>query len=141
MSTKERLYNARTWLSARRDAVRMHILTPAEELLYFETCLRGEKTVRVKAHTCKVKIAEHDRKVDTDALDLHDLGRLMLNLCRPEELPNSSQRFGGPPSRLPADRRGQEHRALSRCFRVPIAIRRILRPNMLKKKWFLDTGC
>lgn len=71
------------------DAVRMHILTLAEETLYFSTCLRGRKTVRVKAHRRKngVSISEHDRMIDTDARDLHDLGRLMLNQgCRPEEL-------------------------------------------------------
>lgn len=71
------------------DAVRMHILTLAQETLYFDTCLRGRKTVRVKAHRRKngVSIGEHDRTIDTDARDLHDLGRLMLNQgCRPEEL-------------------------------------------------------
>lgn len=71
------------------DAVRMHILTPAEEMLYLQTCLRGRKTVHVKAHRRKghVKIEGHDRTVDTDARSLHDLGRLMLNQgCRPEEL-------------------------------------------------------
>jgi integrase len=71
------------------DAVRMHVLTPAEEMLYFETCLRGQKTVHIKAHKRKggVQIGEHNRTVDTDARDLHDLGRLMLQQgCRPEEL-------------------------------------------------------
>jgi len=71
------------------DAVRMHVLTPAEETLYFTSCLRGQKTVRIKQHKRKggVKIAEHLRKIDTDLRNLHDLGRLMLNQgCRPEEL-------------------------------------------------------
>jgi integrase len=71
------------------DAVRMHILTSAEETLYFETCLRGQKTVRIEAHRRRngISIGAHDRTVDTDARDLHDLGRLMLNQgCRPDEL-------------------------------------------------------
>ncbi len=70
------------------DAVRMHVITPAEEMLYFDTCLRGEKTVHIKAHKRgAIEIAAHRRTVDTDAQDLHDLGRLILNqACRPEEL-------------------------------------------------------
>jgi Site-specific recombinase XerD len=71
------------------DAVRMHIVTPAEEMLYFSACLRGQKVVHIQAHQRKggVEIGEHDRTVDTDLRNLHDLGRLMLNQgCRPEEL-------------------------------------------------------
>lgn len=67
----------------------LHILTSAEETLYFETCLRGKKTVRIKAHRRRngISIGAHDRTVDTDVRDLHDLGRLMLNQgCRPDEL-------------------------------------------------------
>ena len=43
----------------------------------------------IKAHVRKdgVRIREHDRGVDTDPGDLHDLGRLMLNQgCRPDEV-------------------------------------------------------
>lgn len=71
------------------DAVRTHVVTPAEEMLYFEICLRGQKTVPIDAHTRKggVKIAAHDRTADTDVRGQHDLARLMLNqACRPEEL-------------------------------------------------------
>ena len=71
------------------DAVRMHILTSAEETLYFETYLRGKKTVRIKAHRRRngISIGARDFTVDTDVRDLHDLGRLMLNQgCRPDEL-------------------------------------------------------
>jgi integrase len=71
------------------DALRMHILTPTEEASYVAVCLRGQKTVKIKAQKRSngVAIGEHKRTVDTDARDLHDRGRLMLNQgCRPEEL-------------------------------------------------------
>jgi Site-specific recombinase XerD len=71
------------------DAVRMHIVTPGEEMLYFADCLQGQKIVHIKSHQRKsgVVIGAHDRTVDTDLRNLHDLGRLMLNQgCRPEEL-------------------------------------------------------
>ncbi|HOL73937.1 MAG TPA: site-specific integrase [Bryobacteraceae bacterium] len=71
------------------DAVRMHVLTAAEEALYFATCLQGERTVKIKEHKRQgtVTIREHERTVDCNRRDLYDLGRLMLNQgCRPEEL-------------------------------------------------------
>jgi integrase len=57
------------------DAVRMNILSVADEKRYFETCLRMDKTARL--------IASPDQRAYRD---LHDFGRLMIQQgCRPEE--------------------------------------------------------
>jgi integrase len=74
------------------EAVRMHVLTPAEEGPYFQTCLRRIQEAAIKEH-CQVRrgrrvlVAAHKRVRERDYQDLYDLGRLMiLQGPRPAEL-------------------------------------------------------
>ena len=69
------------------DAVRIHVLTAAEEKLYFETCLRPPEkiTVKAKPHTqvrrgkqVAVSAYQYDKLSAREYRDLHDIGRLML---------------------------------------------------------------
>jgi integrase len=81
------------------DAVRIHVLTAAEEIKYFEACLRPPERITGKAkaqtqirHGKRVKLAayEYTKLVDRDYRDLHDIGRLMtLRGPRPEEVRRS----------------------------------------------------
>lgn len=70
------------------DAVRMYVISPPEEMVYFNACLNRQKKIRIKGHFRKGRtyIKPHDRSIENDYRDLHDLGRLMiLQGCRPEE--------------------------------------------------------
>jgi|HubBroStandDraft_1064217.scaffolds.fasta_scaffold98713_2 integrase len=61
------------------DAVRMNVLTPEQERIYFETCLWMDKASRF-APSMNDACAE-------SYSDLYDFGRLMIQQgCRPEEL-------------------------------------------------------
>lgn len=74
------------------EAVRMHVLTPTEEAVYFAACLHRTGTAQIKEHVQRrrgrrVLIAPHKRTTARDYQDLYDLGRLMIQQgCRPEEL-------------------------------------------------------
>jgi site-specific recombinase XerD len=69
------------------DAVRIHVLTRAEEMLYFHTCLRPPEqiTVKSKPHVQtrngkRVQVAAYDytKLAPREYRNLHDVGRLML---------------------------------------------------------------
>ncbi len=69
------------------DAVRIHVLTAAEEKLYFETCLRPPEkiTVKAKPHAqvrrgkrVSVSAYQYDKLTTREYRDLYDVGRLML---------------------------------------------------------------
>jgi integrase len=69
------------------DAVRIHVLTAAEEMVYFDGCLRPPEkiTVKSKPHTQtrngkRVQVAayEYSKLATRDYRDLHDVARLML---------------------------------------------------------------
>jgi integrase len=67
------------------DAVRIHVLSPAEEMLYFEKCLMlASRLEYVREDGKIVKVPEwHKRGYQ----DMYDLGRLMIKQGpRPEEL-------------------------------------------------------
>jgi integrase len=69
------------------EAVRIRVLTPAEEMAYFEACVRPPEkiTVKSKEHVQvrggkRVRVAgyEYSKLATRDYHDLHDLARLML---------------------------------------------------------------
>ena len=69
------------------DAVRMHVLTSAEERTYFEACQRPPEriVVKSKAHLqtrkgkrVSISAYEYSKLAKRDYQDLHDVGRLML---------------------------------------------------------------
>jgi integrase len=69
------------------DAVRIHVLTAAEEMLYFDGCLRPPERITVKseAHTqtrrgkrVSVSAYKYSKLVAREYRDLHDVARLML---------------------------------------------------------------
>jgi integrase len=69
------------------EAVRIHVLTEAEEMTYFNGCLRPPEriTVKAKAHTqarngkrVAVSAYEYTKLVARDYQNLHDIGRLMI---------------------------------------------------------------
>jgi integrase len=69
------------------DAIRMHVLTPAEERKYFDACLRSPHriTVKSKPHVqtrkgkrVAISGCEYSKVATHDYRDLHDIGRLML---------------------------------------------------------------
>lgn len=78
------------------DAVRIHVLSKAEEKLYFETCLRPPETVQVKSkpHTqvrrgkkVSVSAYEYSKLTTREYRDLFDICRLMvLQGPRPAEV-------------------------------------------------------
>jgi integrase len=69
------------------DAVRIHVLTPAEEILYFHTCLRPpvEITVKSKPHLqtrngkrVPVSAYQYSKLAPREYRNLHDVARLMI---------------------------------------------------------------
>jgi integrase len=60
------------------DAVRIHVLTPAEEILYFETCKRLAAELRAEALRSKGGAVAAKQRAAQCFDNLHDLGRLML---------------------------------------------------------------
>ena len=69
------------------DAVRIHVLTPAEEMLYFHTCLRPpeEITVKAKPHVqtrngkrVTISAYQYSKLAPREYRNLHDVGRLMI---------------------------------------------------------------
>lgn len=83
-----------------RGAVRIHVLTPDEEKLYFGTCqaLSGKRMVAVKETLIRRRTTGKSRRIveyarpahqferESDYQALYDLGRLMLNLgLRPDQ--------------------------------------------------------
>lgn len=78
------------------DAVRIHVLTPAEERTYFDACLRppGRITVRSNPHVqmrkgnrVLVSAYEYSKLGSRDYRALYDVGRLMiLQGARPSEV-------------------------------------------------------
>ena len=78
------------------DAVRIHVLSAAEEMLYFDACLRPPEriTVKSKAHTqtrngkcVEVSAYEYSKLAAREYRDLYDVGRLMvLQGPRPAEV-------------------------------------------------------
>lgn len=77
------------------EAVRIHVVTPAEEMLYFSKALDLSLRRKVMRRAFvgrrgkkeRVKVPAHEITKTGDLMSLHDLGRLMvLHGCRPEEL-------------------------------------------------------
>jgi integrase len=72
------------------EAVRIHVVTPAEEMLYFAKCIElslDRKFIR-KAFIGRggCEVPAHETTKSGDFMALHDLGRLMIEHgCRPEE--------------------------------------------------------
>jgi integrase len=60
------------------DAVRIHVLSPAEEMLYFETCKRLAAELRAEAARAKGGAVWPKQRAAQAFDDLHDVGRLML---------------------------------------------------------------
>jgi integrase len=60
------------------EAVRIHVLTPAEEMLYFETCKRLAAERRAEAARAKGGAVAAKQRAARCFDNLHDLGRLML---------------------------------------------------------------
>jgi integrase len=60
------------------DAVRIHVLTPAEEMLYFGTCKRLAAELRAEAGRAKGGTIWAKQRAAQAFDNLHDLGRLML---------------------------------------------------------------
>lgn len=60
------------------DAVRVHVLTPAEEMLYFETCKRLAAELRAQSARAKGGAVAAKQRAAQCFDSLHDLGRLML---------------------------------------------------------------
>jgi site-specific recombinase XerD len=85
-----------TKMPSDKDAVRIHVLTPAEEMLYFNGCLRPPEriTIRSKPHTqirnakrVSIRGYEYSKLAARDYRDLHDVAKLMrLQGPRPEEV-------------------------------------------------------
>jgi integrase len=85
--TSENLKSHGAKMPSDADAVRIHVLTQAEEMLYFHTCLRPpqEITVKSKPHMQsrngkRVPVAayEYSKLAPREYRNLHDVGRLML---------------------------------------------------------------
>ena len=69
------------------DAVRMHVLTSAEERRYFETCKRLAAELRASAQRAKGGAIAAKQRAAQCFENLHDLGRLMvLQGPRPSEV-------------------------------------------------------
>lgn len=78
------------------DAVRIHVMTPAEERIYFDTCLRPPERVTVKSkphvQTRKgkrvaISAYEYSKLSTREYRDLHDVARLILMQgARPAEV-------------------------------------------------------
>lgn len=69
------------------EAVRIHVLSAAEEKMYFATCLRPAETIKVKSkpHTqirngnrVAIGAYEYEKLASRDYQDLHDICRLMI---------------------------------------------------------------
>lgn len=60
------------------DAVRIHVLTPAEEMRFFETCKRLAAELRAEAARANGKTAWAKQRAAQAFDNLHDIGRLML---------------------------------------------------------------
>ena len=60
------------------DAVRIHVLTPAEEMLYFETCKRWAAELRAEAMRANGGAVAAKQRAARCFDNLHDVGRLML---------------------------------------------------------------
>jgi len=60
------------------DAVRIHVLSPAEEMLYFETCKRLAAELRAEAARAKGGAVWPKQRAAQAFDDLYDVGRLML---------------------------------------------------------------
>jgi hypothetical protein len=72
------------------DAVRIHVLAPAEEMLYFETCKRLAGELRAEAARAKGGAVAAKRRGARCFENLHDIGRLMLLPGpRPSEVMNA----------------------------------------------------
>jgi integrase len=79
-----------------KDAVRIHVLSAAEEMLYFNGCLRPAEriTIRSKPHTqmrsgrrVSIGAYEYSKLAARDYRDLHDIAKLMrLQGSRPAEV-------------------------------------------------------
>ena len=69
------------------DAVRMYVVPPAEEMLYFDTCRRPPERITVKSNThvqvrngnrVSISAYEYSKLSEREYRDLHDIGRLMI---------------------------------------------------------------
>jgi len=60
------------------EALRIHVLTPAEEMLYFETCKRLAAEMRAEAMCAKGGAAWAKQRAAQAFDNLHDIGHLML---------------------------------------------------------------
>jgi len=60
------------------DAVRIHVLTPAEEMLYFETCKGVASRLRAEAARAEGDAVGAKIRAAQSFDNLHDIGRLML---------------------------------------------------------------
>jgi integrase len=60
------------------DAVRIHVLSPAEERLYFEGCLRTAEELSRAASQLKGRLAWAKQRAAQAFRNLHDLGLLMI---------------------------------------------------------------
>ncbi len=60
------------------EAIRIHVLTPAEEMLYFETCKRLAAERRAEAARAKGGAVWAKERAAQAFENLHDIGRLML---------------------------------------------------------------
>jgi integrase len=72
------------------DAVRIHVLTPAEEMLYFGTCKKIAVDLRAEAVRAKGGAVWAKQRAAQAFDNLHDIGRLMLlQGPRPSEVMSS----------------------------------------------------
>jgi integrase len=85
--TSQNLRLHRAKMPSDADAVRIHVLTPAEEMLYFHTCLRPpeEITVKAKPHVqtrngkrVTISAYQYTKLAPREYRNLHDVGRLMI---------------------------------------------------------------
>jgi integrase len=85
--TSQNLRLHRAKMPSDADAVRIHVLTPAEEMLYFHTCLRPpeEITVKAKPHVqtrngkrVTISAYQYSKLAPREYRNLHDVGRLMI---------------------------------------------------------------
>jgi site-specific recombinase XerD len=86
-ATSEKLKAHGSKMPSDADAVRIHVLTRAEEMKYFEACTRPPEriTVTSKAHVqvrngkqVSISAYRYSKLSARDYRDLHDIGRLMI---------------------------------------------------------------